>query len=99
MEPFIMSVNNAGLGHTARWWADAHATWTKIYFDGDEHPHIAAGGALFVLYVVRKDADSAVGGIGHSPPCSPSAGSTGRHADPPAVSTPTTSATLRSRSP
>jgi hypothetical protein len=64
MDPFVMSVNNAGLCHSAHWWADEHATVAAIYFDGDEHPHIAPVGAPFVLYVVRKDAPSAVGGIG-----------------------------------
>jgi hypothetical protein len=64
MEPFVMSVNNAGAGHSAHWWADDHPTLRAIYFDGDEHPHVAPVGALFVLYVVRKDAASAVGGIG-----------------------------------
>lgn len=64
MGQFVMSVNNADLGHSAHWWTDKHATLTAIYFDGDEHPHITSLNALFVLYVVRKDAPSAVGGIG-----------------------------------
>jgi hypothetical protein len=64
MDPFVMSVNNAGQGHSAQWWADDHPTLRAIYFDGDEHPHIAPVDAPFVLYIVRKEGDSAVGGIG-----------------------------------
>ncbi len=64
MKPFVMSVNNAGEGHSAQWWADANPTLHAIYFDGDEHPRIAPVGAPFVLYLVRRDGASAVGGIG-----------------------------------
>jgi hypothetical protein len=64
MQPFVMSVNNAGAGHSAQWWSDEHPTLRSIYFDGDEWPHVAPVGAPFVLYIVRLDAPSAIGGIG-----------------------------------
>jgi hypothetical protein len=63
-QPFVMSVNNAGEGHSAQWWSDENPTLPAIYFDGDERPHVAPVGAPFVLYIVRHDAPSAVGGIG-----------------------------------
>jgi uncharacterized protein (UPF0261 family) len=59
-----MSVNNADESHSAHSWADAHPISQAIYFDGDEHPRVATVGAPFVLYIVRRDAPSAVGGIG-----------------------------------
>ena len=64
MDPFAMSVNNAGEGHSAHWWADENPTLQAIYFDGDEHPRIAPVATPFVLYIVRPDGASAVGGIG-----------------------------------
>src|SRR4051794_27737572 len=60
MQPFVMSVNNAGAGHSAKWWPDEPPTLRAIYFDGDEWPHVAPVEHGSCWNIVRRDAPSAV---------------------------------------